>query len=101
MHTSEKTQLPDLESLIGQASDEFLERLERGEFPDIEEYVQRYPAAAGVLRRILPALQAMRAPTFGDGDESILAPLKGSRQIGDFRIVREIGSLAAALRFFT
>src|SRR5262249_47002920 len=31
------------ETLVGQVADEFLERLDRGEQPTIEEYAQRYP----------------------------------------------------------
>src|SRR5262245_53744787 len=37
------------ESLMAQVADEYLERLERGERPDVEDYVQRHPQIATFL----------------------------------------------------
>ena len=48
-----------LEALVGQIADEFTERLNNDERPEIEEYTQRYPEIATVLRQVLPALQVM------------------------------------------
>ena len=48
-----------LESLVAQLADEFTARLERGERPAIDEYVQRHPRHAGVIRNLLTA----RAPS--------------------------------------
>ncbi|HEY1859114.1 MAG TPA: serine/threonine-protein kinase, partial [Gemmataceae bacterium] len=81
-----------LESLIAQVADDFLCRLDHGERPDPEEYARRYPQLAAVLPQVLPALRVMRSlshavepstPTFG---HPVL-----SGQIGDFRLLREIG----------
>jgi serine/threonine protein kinase len=84
-------QTPD-ESLVGRIADEFTERLNRGENPDVEEYAQRYPELADVLRQALPALQAIRPLSSG------LAPagepagdFSTPRELGDFRIIREVG----------
>jgi len=44
------------EVLMGQVVEEFMERLDHGEHPDIESYVQDYPRLAAVLRQMLPAL---------------------------------------------
>jgi hypothetical protein len=74
-----------LEALLGQVAEEYTARLQRGETPDIEEYTRRHPQLADVLRQVLPALQVMGAAE-GDGD----APSAG-RQLGDFRLMREVG----------
>src|SRR5262245_29809272 len=51
---------PDaLESLVGRIADEFTRRHHRGEDPRIEEYADRYPELAGLLREILPAIRAL------------------------------------------
>jgi len=68
-----------LAELLGRLADEFTERLQRGEQPDVEEYARRHPAAADVLRQVLPALAACGA-----------APPPPAT-IGDYRIVREVG----------
>src|SRR5262249_12384862 len=48
-----------LEALLGRVADEFTERLNRGEQPDIEDYARRYPEIGGLLRQVLAALQVM------------------------------------------
>src|SRR5262249_34208325 len=59
------SQPPDaLESLVGEIADEFTRRHHRGEGPRVEEYADRYPELAGLLREILPAIQAL-GPTAG------------------------------------
>src|SRR6476620_10627566 len=51
---------PDaLESLVGRIADAFTRRHHRGEGPRVEEYADRYPELAGLLREILPAIQAL------------------------------------------
>jgi serine/threonine protein kinase/WD40 repeat protein/tetratricopeptide (TPR) repeat protein len=79
-----------LERLVGQVADEFTERLNRGERPDIEEYTRRYPDAADVLRQVLPALRLIRlsaGPAAGAAGDA--PPVSG--YLGDFRILREVG----------
>jgi serine/threonine protein kinase/Flp pilus assembly protein TadD len=81
------------DALVGAVVDDFLERISRHEEPDVEEYALRYPHLATVLRQMLPALQAIRlsvaehpcpAPGF-------TPPIDPEGNLGDFRIVREIG----------
>jgi serine/threonine protein kinase/WD40 repeat protein len=82
-----------VESLVGQVADDFTERLRRGEQPVVEEYAQRYPQIAELLREALPAIQAIAR----SADDAALSadptepeqPLTG--RLGDFRILREIG----------
>src|SRR5262249_40933109 len=80
-----------LESLVAQVADEFRERQQHGERPDIEDYAARYPEAADVLRKVLTSLELIGlslpggSPTAGSGGE----PTPGL--LGDFRILREVG----------
>ncbi len=81
------------ESLVGQVADEFTERLNCGEQPAVEEYAQRYPQIADLLRQALPALQAM-APAASEPallDEPTEPQQHLTGCLGDFRILREIG----------
>ena len=50
------------EVLLAEVTDEFLDRLNRGEQPDIEQYAERHPEIAAVIRQVFPALQALRLP---------------------------------------
>jgi tetratricopeptide (TPR) repeat protein/serine/threonine protein kinase len=90
---SQNSAVESAESLVGQIADEFTERLNRGEQPAVEEYAQRYPQIADLLRQALPALQAI-----GSSAEDVAlsaAPADQEQQLtgclGDFRLLREIG----------
>jgi serine/threonine protein kinase len=80
-----------VESLLAEATDDFMDRLGRGERPQVEEYAARYPALAGVLRQVLPALQALRSlpPESAAGEPAAAGPRGGC--LGDFRLLREVG----------
>lgn len=78
------------EALLGEVADEFTQRLARGEQPDIEEYAQRHPEIASVLRQVLPALATLRAVGVPAGREGAAAELPAER-LGDYRLLREIG----------
>jgi WD40 repeat protein len=75
-------------------AEEFAERYRRGERPGIEEYVDRLPEMADEIRRMFPALVELERDA-GDAlrDGSAPRPLADSHpdQIGDYRIVREVG----------
>ena len=78
------------ESLVAAVTDEFMQRLARGEQPDVEDCTRRHPAIAAVLRQVLPALQMLRsAPSSDGGPAGNTEELLGV--LGDFRILREIG----------
>jgi WD40 repeat protein/serine/threonine protein kinase len=70
--------------------EEFLERCRRGERPSLEEYIDRHPDLASEIRAVLPAAAALENVT---PDEPRPNPSRPAppRQIGDFRIVREVG----------
>jgi serine/threonine protein kinase len=82
-----------VESLLVRAADEFIDRLNRGEQPDVEEYAARYPEIAALLREMLPALGLLRVPgaalgaSDAPGDDA--TPATGC--LGDFRLLREVG----------
>jgi serine/threonine protein kinase/Tfp pilus assembly protein PilF len=79
------------EMLVAEVTDDFLERLHRGERPQIEDYAERYPEIASLVRQVFPALQVVRAITPDatlTGDQSRTA-LAG--RLGDYRIIREVG----------
>jgi WD40 repeat protein/serine/threonine protein kinase len=81
-----------LESLVAQVADEFVERRQRGEAPDLEEYATRYPQAADLLRKVLATLQLLgESPVAGSPGAGEGAAVVVGGNLGDFRIVREIG----------
>lgn len=93
MNDTSDTKAEDLESVFGRIADEFTDRLNRGERPDVEEYACRYPEIAEVLREGLLVLPAMRQPAAAYAGADVLAP---SRQVlperlGEYRILRAVG----------
>src|SRR5260370_24722099 len=74
-------------------ADEFLARRRRGEHPTIGEYAARYPALAEAIRAVFPAMALVE--DLGPGTEPAgdrpPARVAASEQVGDYRIVREIG----------
>ena len=107
--------------LLDQLAEEFAERLRRGERPSLEEYTDRYPELAQEIRELFPAMvkveqaedlrQAEDAAMTGDSPPANLSPnrIPGEigpgranvvnqagqtspvHEIGDYRILREIG----------
>jgi WD40 repeat protein/tRNA A-37 threonylcarbamoyl transferase component Bud32 len=78
-----------VEELVGRVADEFIEALDRGERPEVEEVVRRHPEYAAVLRDVLTAILAMQ-PAPGETTDR-RAPTDPARCLGDFRIIREVG----------
>ncbi len=75
-------------------AEEFAERFRRGERPSIEDYVDRFPEMANEIREMFPALvEVERAEVDLRGETSQPAAQTTLRfhQIGDYRILREIG----------
>ncbi len=83
--------------LLDQLAEEFAARFRRGERPALKEYTDRYPKLAEEIRELFPAMiQVEQAEGDRQGDEAmntsvsrIANPSLG--QIGDYRILREIG----------
>jgi serine/threonine protein kinase/WD40 repeat protein len=77
-------------ALLDQLAEEFADRYRRGDRPSLKEYIDRYPDLADDIREVFPALAGIeqidedrREPS----DQSTPLP----KQIGDFRLLREIG----------
>src|SRR6056297_955372 len=81
----------DVDVLLGQAVDEYLQELADSKQPAVEAYALNYPSIANLIRRTLPALEminadAPAAPRIDEFD------LSRSQRIGDFRLLRKLGS---------
>jgi serine/threonine-protein kinase len=83
----------DLEALVGRVADEYTDRVNRGERVEVEEYAQRHPTIADVLRQILPSLGLMGRLSSASRESGACGPLTAAvpEFLGDYRIVREIG----------
>jgi serine/threonine protein kinase len=92
---------PESESksdVVFELAEEFLEKHRRGERPSLNEYVDRHPELADQIRALFPVMAIMESIDLVD--ESAAAEHPGARapfaeaslgQVGDFRIIREIG----------
>ena len=82
-----------VEAMAAEATDAYLECVERGQRPDIAEFAGRYPAIAGMLRELLPAVCSLHDSTAAVSPAS--APMAHSSgidgELGDFRLQREVG----------
>src|SRR4051794_13038477 len=76
--------------LLDQLAEEFAARFRRGERPSLKEYIDRYPDLADDIRELFPALAEIEQAE-DDRGEPAAAPPPPLRQLGDFRILREIG----------
>lgn len=85
----------DTEQQIADILDEYLESLESGNPIPVEEVLGRYPEFADELREYLEGLAMLRgdlpradyrSPADADGQE-----IEGGRELGDYRLVREVG----------
>jgi serine/threonine protein kinase len=75
-------------------AEEFAQRYRRGERPSLEEYIARLPEMADEIREMFPVLVEVERVE-GDAREAANQPTPAAvpvvGQIGDYRIVREIG----------
>jgi WD40 repeat protein/serine/threonine protein kinase len=90
---------PSAADPFGLIADEFVAAFRQGKHPSVEEFAQRYPKHADDVRDMLPALVLMeqakspsdsrcREPS-GTGTARLGSP--GPQQLGDYRILREVG----------
>jgi serine/threonine protein kinase/WD40 repeat protein len=82
---------------VDQLAEAFVERYRRGERPSITEYVDKHPELAAQIRDLFPALVVMEeiAPDEDDPSRTLATQtnshVRAPEQIGDYRIIREIG----------
>ena len=78
--------------LIDQLAEEFAQRYRRGERPSLREYLDKYPELADDIRTLFPALVEMEQVKEEQSDaESDVVEMPPLRQVGDYRIIREVG----------
>ncbi|MFO0810021.1 MAG: protein kinase [Gemmataceae bacterium] len=77
-------------------AEEFLERYRKGERPALREYTNRHPDLADDIREVFPAMAMMENVALAD--ESLADRASGGcqppgllTQIGDYRVLREVG----------
>ena len=81
-------------ALFDEMAEEFAGRYRRGERPSLQEYIDRCPAMADEIRELFPALVEVEQA------EEVLEPrhdpaasrsAPAMRQVGDYRVIREVG----------
>lgn len=83
------------DALLGQLADEFIQKVQKGELPDIEDYALRHPDLAERIRELFPALMLLEGMV-GQSDSESVKPsdpsgLPPDSMFGQYRIEREIG----------
>src|SRR6516162_401517 len=80
------------DDLLDRLVEEFADRFRRGEQPSLKDYTDRYPELADEIRALFPAMvqveQVGEICHDWDEAETRTPPLS---QVGDYRIVREVG----------
>ncbi len=82
------------DEVITHATDEYFRLADAGSAPELEAFVANYPQVVDALRRIIPALDAVRKATGGlefDGENLGSGNLDTAVPLGDFLLHREIG----------
>ena len=85
--------------VIAELAEEFVSRYREGERPPVSEYTRQHPELAEQIREFFGAvamvenLAPAESESFGDADaeSSPEATLPELKQLGDFRIIREVG----------
>lgn len=84
----------DEDELFEMVAADFTRRCRSRERPNVEEYVRRYPQIAELLRTLLPTIAAVEGAKSHSGHtgggRAVIR--KMPERLGDFRLLREIGS---------
>ena len=84
----------DHEAKLADLVEDVAQRLERGETVDLSDYVATHPDQISDLEQLLPSLEALALIGGDEGEQTDAASGLANEvpdQLGDFRIVREIG----------
>ncbi len=80
--------------LLNRLADEFAARYRAGERPALKEYIDRYPALAAEILEMLPAMveiEQVKEDRHENLEEHTEPVAPALRQLGDFRIIRQVG----------
>jgi WD40 repeat protein/serine/threonine protein kinase len=84
--------------VVLELAEEFLERYRQGQRPSLKEYIDRHPELAAEIKDVFPAMALME--NIALADESLAGgetppggqpPPESLQQLGDYRILREVG----------
>ncbi len=81
-------------ALFDELAEEFAERYRRGERPPLQEYVDRCPALGDEIRELFPALvrvEQAEEVLEGEPEPAASSSIPALRQVGDYRVIREVG----------
>ncbi len=81
--------------LLTRLADEFAARYRAGERPSIQEYVDRHPELAADIHELFPAMAEMEQAKEDHqeaAEETATPATPALEKLGDFRIIREVGS---------
>ncbi len=70
-------------------ADDYASRLRNGERPSFDEYIDRYPSLSSLIEELFPTLELIEMSKSSRGSSPSLPP--GVEQMGEYRIIREIG----------
>jgi WD40 repeat protein/serine/threonine protein kinase len=85
-------ELTDQRELVEKLAEDFVRRYRGGERPSLTEYVEAHPGLAAEIRELLPALVVMEELGPGENWEVEAGrPATAAGQVGDYRLLREIG----------
>ena len=78
--------------ILAELAEDFIVRFRNGERRSVDEYISRHPQWEDDIRQMINSLIMIERRAAGDedpaaGDDDRLQP----RQIGDFRIIRQVG----------
>ena len=79
------------EALLAGILEDYLSRIERGETPDCEQLKREHPQLADQLDDCLAGLAFIQSETTAAGPSANAADVAENRELGDFRIGREVG----------
>jgi WD40 repeat protein/serine/threonine protein kinase len=80
--------------LLTRLADEFAARYRAGERPALQEYIDRHPNLANDIRELFPAMiemEQVRDDHQQEVESAASPPVPALQQLGDFRILREVG----------
>ena len=83
----------ETDRLLGDVAGEFFDRISRGEQPQVEDYAQRYPQIAVLIRQMFPIIpQIDDSLQASEPSKKSVIEVSGQQRFGDFRLLHQLGS---------